>query len=111
MPHITVFVRPRQMVFLGDPSRRSCDACESFGAMVKKVIKHSTCRRRLRGKTTEHTSKIGVYAGSSARKWKQVFTKGYIQQAFERVTVRETIRHGADNAPFLQRVDARRAAM
>ena len=27
------------MVKLGDPARRSCDACESFGAMLKKIIK------------------------------------------------------------------------
>ena len=46
VPHILLFIVPRQMVSLGDPTRRSCDACESFGAMVKKLIKHSTCRRR-----------------------------------------------------------------
>ena len=44
---LVLFIVPRQMVSLGDPTRRSCDACESFGAMVKKLIKHSTCRRRL----------------------------------------------------------------
>ena len=37
--HIACFIVPRQMVLLGDPTRRSCDACESFGAMVKKLIK------------------------------------------------------------------------
>ena len=47
VPHILLFIVPRQMVSLGDPSRRSCDACESFGAMVKKIIKHATCRRRI----------------------------------------------------------------
>ena len=41
VPHITLFVVPRQMVALGDPVRRSCDACESFGAAVKKIIKHA----------------------------------------------------------------------
>lgn len=46
VPHILLFIVPRQMVSLGDPARRSCDACESFGAMVKKIIKHATCRRR-----------------------------------------------------------------
>ena len=74
--------------------------------MVKKLIKHSTCRRRLTGKGVEHRS----YAGSSDRRWKQTFTKGYIQQAFTRTCVREAIRHGVENAPYLQRVDARRAA-
>ena len=47
-PHILLFIVPRQMLELGDPARRSCDSCESFGAMLKKIIKHSTCRRRLR---------------------------------------------------------------
>eukprot|EP00966_Prymnesium_polylepis_P044118 1022938-Prymnesium_polylepis.1 len=42
VPHVSVFIVPRQMVELGDPARRSCDACESFGAMFKKLIKHST---------------------------------------------------------------------
>jgi hypothetical protein len=38
--HILCFIVPRQLVELGDAARRSCDACESFGAMVKKLIKH-----------------------------------------------------------------------
>ena len=73
--------------------------------MVKKLIKHSTCRHRLTGKGVEHRS----YAGSSDRRWKQTFTKGYIQQAFTRTCVREAIRHGEENAAYLQRVDAIRA--
>ena len=35
---------------------------------------------------------------------------GYIQQTFTRACVREAIRHGPENAPFLLRVDAQRAA-
>ena len=103
VPHIMVFIVPRQMVLLGDPSRRSCDACESFGAMVKKIIKHNTCRRRLRGEAVEHK-------GSNQRHWKQSFNQGYIRQAFTRACVREDLRHGVENAPFLQRIDARRTA-
>ena len=38
VPHILVFIVTQQMVILGDPMPRSCDACESFGAMVKKII-------------------------------------------------------------------------
>ena len=38
--------------------------------------------------------------------WKQTFKKSYIQQAFERVAVRETLIHGEENAPYLQREDA-----
>ena len=40
-----MYVVPRQIVEMGDPSRRSCDACESLGARFKKIIKHLTCRR------------------------------------------------------------------
>ena len=43
--HILLFVVPRQIVEMGDPSRRSCDACESLGARFKKISKHLTCRR------------------------------------------------------------------
>ena len=107
VPHIMVFIVPRQMVELGDPARRSCDACESFGAMVKKLIKHNTCRRRL--KRVEHEHK--KYAGSSVRRWKQTFTRGYIQTAFTRACVREQIRHGAENLRYLQRIDAQRASL
>ena len=35
-------------------------------------------------------------------------TVGYCQQAFSRVCVRESLQHGKENAPFLQRADARR---
>ena len=46
-----MFVVPRQIIEMGDPSRRSCDACESLGARFKKIIKHLTCRRVI------HTAK------------------------------------------------------
>jgi hypothetical protein len=97
--HIACFIVPRQMVLLGDPSRRSCDACESFGAMVKKLIKHTTCRRRL-------TSA----AQSNQQRWKKAFTVGFIEQAFRRACVREALQHGEENKPFQQRADARRTA-
>ena len=29
VPHVACFIVPRQIVLLGDPSRRSADACES----------------------------------------------------------------------------------
>ena len=106
VPHILVFVVPRQMVLLGDPTRRSCDACESFGAMVKKLIKHTTCRRRVRGaQKTQH-----VCTTDSTRRWQQTFNRGYVEQAFRRVTVRESLQHGPENAPFVQRADACRTA-
>ena len=85
VPHILVFIVPRQILELGEPARRSCDSCESFGAMAKKVIKHLTCRR-----------------DTSAR-----FTKGYVQQCFERLCLRHGLIHGAENGPYLQRADAR----
>eukprot|EP00966_Prymnesium_polylepis_P326173 7382094-Prymnesium_polylepis.1 len=107
VPHIAVFVVPRQMVQLGDPARRSADACESFGAMFKKLIKHSTCRRRVMGdKTTTHNPK--ATAQSSRARWKQTFNRGYIEQAFTRACVRESLQHGEENAPYRQRVDVLR---
>jgi hypothetical protein len=106
VPHIAVFIVPRQMVELGDPSRRSCDACESFGAMFKKLIKHSTVRRRVMGdKVTTHNPKATAQA--SERRWKQTFNKGYIEQAFTRACVRESLQYGEENAPFRQRADVR----
>ena len=94
--HIMCFIVPRQILWLGDPSRRSCDACESFGAMFKKTVKHLTCRRNIsRGST--HTR--------GEKQWRQTFTKSYLQQAFERVAVRETLIHGEANEPYLQRED------
>ena len=40
--------------------------------------------------------------------WKQSFTKGYIQQAFTRMCVSEALRHGEENAAYLQRRDVLR---
>lgn len=103
--HVMCFIVPQQMVLLGDPSRRGCDACESFGAMVKKLIKHTTCRRRLTNLPTLPGQE------SSQQRWKTTFTVGYIEQAFRRVCVRESLQHGEENAPFKQRADARRTAI
>lgn len=44
-------------------------------------------------------------AGTTARRWKQAFNIGYIQQAFTRACVRESLRHGEENAPYMQRSD------
>lgn len=87
VPHIACNIVTRQIVQLGEPGRRSADACESFGACTKKVIKHLTCRRRLTDK----------------------FKKGYIQQAFNRLAMRIDLRHGKANAAYMQRKDARLA--
>lgn len=84
VPHIACNIVPRQIVELGDPSRRAADACESMGACTKKVIKHLTCRRNTSAK----------------------FRVGYIEQAFRRLSVRSELLHGVDNMPFLQRKDA-----
>ena len=106
VPHILLYIVTRQMVFLGDPVRRSCDACESFGAMLKKIIKHATCRRRVTTGQFDHGKK--ATAGTTARRWKQTFKVGYIEQAFKRACVRESLQHGAENADYLQRADVRR---
>ena len=109
--HILCFIVPRQLVELGDASRRSCDACESFGAMVKKLIKHSTCRRRVNARDTQGRAVPSEHVEQkSARRWKQTFTVGYIQQAFTRTCVRESLRHGEANAPWLLREDYARTS-
>ena len=100
VPHILLFIVPRQMAEIGDPSRRSCDACESFGAMIKKIIKHLTCRRAVKANATPH------HVGGVER-WRQTFTRGFIQQAFERVSVRAELRLGPENAAYAQRSDVR----
>ena len=105
MPHITCFIVPRQILRLGDPARRSCDACESFGAWLKKTIKERTCRRRLRTDPSKHTRKDG---DGGIITWEQHFKKGYIQQAFSRAVVTERLGHGRENEPYLQRADWKR---
>eukprot|EP00966_Prymnesium_polylepis_P024675 569183-Prymnesium_polylepis.2 len=74
-PHIACNIVPRQIAELGDPSRRVADACESYGACAKRVIKHLTCRRALR-------------AG---------FGRGFVEQAFRRLTVRAGLIHGPES--------------
>mmetsp|Transcript_13807 Transcript_13807/g.29920 ORF Transcript_13807/g.29920 Transcript_13807/m.29920 type:complete len:207 (+) Transcript_13807:1497-2117(+) len=106
VPHISCFVVPRQMLWMGDPASRAADSCESYGAMVKKMIKHSTCRHRVRG---DSSSSVGpAYAHEHKRGdklWRQTFRRGYIEQAFRRCCVRESLLHGEENVPFLQRSD------
>ena len=100
-PHIAQFIVPRQLFELGDSARRSADACESFGAKMKKTIKHLTCRRNVSQTATDHTSK------ARKSKWKQTFSKGYIEQAFSRAVVSESLKHGEENAPYRLRSDVR----
>jgi hypothetical protein len=97
--HVLVFVAPFQYLQLGDPARRSCDACESLGASVKKLIRELTCRR-LTGSTHRHTSRAG-----RKEAWQQTFGRGYIDQAFNRVSVRARLLHGEENAAYSQRAD------
>ena len=104
VPHVLVFIDSRQHLPLGDPKRRSCDACESFGALVKKTIKHLTCRRRVKDAPTEHERRR-LIGGANGKKWVQSFTRGYIEQAFRRVTVSEKLRLDPD---FMMRADHRR---
>ena len=104
VPHILCFIVPRQMVLLGDPTRRSADACEAFGAMTKKIIKHLTCRRRVSDERTSHGAKSKV-AGGADRCWTQTFKIGFIEQAFKRTCVRESLVHGEANAAYGQRRD------
>ena len=100
--HVLVFIVPRQMVELGDPARRSCDACESLGAAIKKIIKHLTCRRRHSNSAVHHHR-----SQDGKRLWRQTLRKGYIQTAFERVSVRAKLVLGEENKRYLQRADYR----
>ena len=105
VPHISCFIVPRQIVWLGDPASRACDACESYGAMVKKLIKHNTCRRRVRGGTSGDGPAFTHEHKRGDKKWRQSFTRGYIEQAFRRCCVKEQLLHGEANQPYLQRTD------
>ena len=91
---------------------RSADSCESFGARLKKVIKHLTCRRRCRsdadGAPMQHEHKRTV--GEDKKVWTQAFTKGYIGTAFTRVCVSTANLYTKESAPYQQREDARMLA-
>lgn len=100
--HVLVFIVPRQYVSMGDPTRRSCDACESLGSSMKKFIRHLTCRRR-HSLTQEycHSKPEG------GKLWRQTFKRGYIEQTFRRICVRSELIHGEANSRYLQRADHR----
>ena len=83
VPHIACNIVPRQIVELGDPTSRAADACESYGACCKKLIKHLTCRRNVT----------------------RAYSRGWVEQAFRRLAVRSDLLHGAENVPFLLRAD------
>ena len=92
--HILLFIVPRQIVELGDPARRSCDACESLGARMKKIIKHLTARNHLRpGQNAAQRRATSTRTGITST-WQRVFTVGYIEQAFTRLAVEEWSRYG-----------------
>ena len=99
VPHVSCFIVPRQIVKQGEPAKRSTDASESFGAVLKYRIKHQTCRRRVR------TKQRGSIHKNNSRTWTQAFTKGYIEQAFRRACVSQALLHGEENMPFLSRED------
>ena len=49
-----------------------------------------------------------VYAHAHTRgitKWRQTFTRGYLEQAFRRCCVKGKLLHGEENQPYLQRAD------
>ena len=109
VPHIMLFIVSQQFLELGNPTNRSADACESLGARLKKIIKHLTCRRRCttdaQGAPVEHIHKA-TREGKKLR-WTQTLTTGYIKQAFSRACVSVANLYGPENAPFMQRADAR----
>ena len=83
VPHIASWIVPRQIVELGDPSRRAADACESYGACCKFVVKHLTRRRTM----------------------SPSYSRGWIAQAFRRLSVRSNLLEGPENAPYTLRQD------
>ena len=100
--HVLCFIVPRQIVELGDPTRRSCDACEALGSMFKADIRFRTCRRRTSSSTLfSHRSQNGKTL------WSQTFKVGYIEQAFKRASVRAELLHGEANLPYLGRKEHR----
>lgn len=103
--HILLFVVPRQIVLLGDPTRRACDACESLGARLKKIIKHLTCRRHIKQSGIAKRRQTGGTRMSRVAQWTTSFMSGWIKQAFTRVTVDESLRHGNENEDYLLRED------
>jgi len=58
---------------------------------------------------TQHGAKSKV-ATQADRRWQQTFKVGFVEQAFKRLCVRESLQHGEANAAFLQRGDVRRTA-
>ena len=100
MPHIACNIVPRQIVELGDPTRRAADACESYGAVCKKTIKHLTCRRRHSA-----TQLFGHRSTDGKKLWVQTFKRGYIEQSFRRLAVRSELLHGKANVRYGQRTD------
>ena len=96
VPHVACSIVTRQIVDMGDPTRRSADSCESFGAVLKKVIKHLTCRRRTTSELNRHSARGG------GKVWHQTFRKGYVEQSFGRMCVRSNgLLHGAVNKQYL----------
>ena len=106
VPHIACFVVSRQIVWLGNPTKRAADACESFGALVKKLIKHNTCRRRVRGGSSGGGGPVFAHEHTrGVKKWRQTFARGHLEQAFRRVCVKGKLLHGEEDRPYLQRAD------
>lgn len=107
VPHVSCFIVPQQILDSGEPAKRAADACESFGAVTKHIIKKLTCRRRTRSAKGSSVSVIHKRrrSGSGRAKWSQSFTRGYIEQCFRRLAVRESLLHGRENACYLSRED------
>eukprot|EP00965_Chrysotila_dentata_P202928 6181403-Pleurochrysis_carterae.AAC.2 len=86
---------PLHIVDLSDPTPRSCDACEFFGAMLKKVIKHLSA------------SVAAAACATTARRsgCKPSAAASYTEQAFRRKCVRANFIHSDSNARYLQRSD------
>eukprot|EP00965_Chrysotila_dentata_P024558 813076-Pleurochrysis_carterae.AAC.1 len=67
--------------------------------MVKKIIKHLACRRRIK--------KTSSLRDNGNKQWMETFSRGYTEQAFCRVCVRADLIHGQANERYMQRQDHR----
>ena len=100
MAHVLCFIVSRQFKRLGNPQKRTCEVCESFGLSAKTIIKHLTCRRR-----PSATQQHGHKSSDGKKLWTQTFNRGYIEQTFRRLAVRAELIHGEANERYLQRSD------
>ena len=69
-----------------------------LGLASRKLSSISTCRRNLQPKQTRAQADAA---------WRSSFTVGWVEQAFKRIVVEESLQHGEENREYMLREDAR----